>query len=91
MISTLYTKSYWPYLGQAINQGLNGNGNLLAELAYEYEGLQNNGQFSNEEDANVAVNCIDSPSPRSSSSTRISPCSSPRRPPTSELPRHGAR
>lgn len=68
VISTLYAKSEWPYLGQAIAQGLTkvaGNGNLLAEFAYEYEGLQSNGTFTNEQDANVAVNCLDSPSPRS--------------------------
>ncbi|HLX78824.1 MAG TPA: alpha/beta fold hydrolase, partial [Acidimicrobiales bacterium] len=68
VISTLYAKSQWPYLGQAIAQGLTdveGNGNLLAEFAYQYAGLQSNGTFTNEQEANVAVNCLDSPSPRS--------------------------
>ena len=64
VISTLYSDQAWPYLGQAIEQGLHRNGDLLAELAYQYEGLQPNGTFTNEDEANVAINCVDSPSPR---------------------------
>jgi pimeloyl-ACP methyl ester carboxylesterase len=64
VISSLYSKSAWPYLGLAINRGLQHKGDLLAALAYEYEGLQQNGKFSNEDEANVAINCVDSPSTR---------------------------
>ncbi len=64
VISSLYAKAAWPYLGLAIDRGLHHNGDLLAALAYEYEGLQQNGTFSNEEEANVAINCVDAPSPR---------------------------
>jgi pimeloyl-ACP methyl ester carboxylesterase len=64
VISTLYSNLAWPYLGLAIDRGLHHNGDLLAELAYEYVGLQPNGTFTNEEEANVAINCVDSPSPR---------------------------
>jgi pimeloyl-ACP methyl ester carboxylesterase len=64
VISTLYSNQSWPYLGQALNEGLHNNGALLAGLAYNYEGLQQNGTFTNEDEANVAINCVDSPSPR---------------------------
>jgi pimeloyl-ACP methyl ester carboxylesterase len=64
VISSLYSKSYWPILGQAIQQSLQGNGDYLLELAFSYLGLNPNGTWSNEEAANVAINCVDSPSPR---------------------------
>ncbi len=64
VISTLYSNIAWPYLGLAIDRGLHGNGDLLAELAYEYVGLQQSGKFSNQDEANVAINCVDAPSPR---------------------------
>lgn len=64
VIDTLYAQSYWPYLGQAISDSLKGNGDLLLELAFSYLGLNPNGTWSNEEAANVAINCVDSPSPR---------------------------
>ncbi|MGD0895395.1 MAG: alpha/beta hydrolase [Acidimicrobiales bacterium] len=64
VISTLYSNIEWPYLGLAIDRGLHGNGDLLAELAYEYVGLEQSGKFSNQDEANVAVNCVDAPSPR---------------------------
>lgn len=67
VIQTLYSKSYWPYLGQAINETLKGDGSLLLALAFSYLGLQPNGTWSNEEAANVAINCVDSPSPRATS------------------------
>ncbi len=64
VISTLYSTQAWPLLGLAIDRGLHHQGDLLAELAYEYVGLQQNGTFTNEEEANVAINCVDSSSPR---------------------------
>ena len=66
----LYTPRTWPELGQAISEALRGNGNILAELAYEYEGVQPNGQFSNAQAANVAINCLDLPAPTSLSTYR---------------------
>jgi pimeloyl-ACP methyl ester carboxylesterase len=68
VISTLYSNLAWPDLGLAIDRGLHGSGDLLAELAYSYEGLQVNGTFTNEQEANVAINCLDSPVPMTLSS-----------------------
>ncbi len=63
VVSALYSEQDWPTLGQALSTGLKGNGDLLAELAYSYAGLQTNGTFSNIDDANTAINCVDRPSP----------------------------
>jgi pimeloyl-ACP methyl ester carboxylesterase len=61
--SALYTTATWSVLAQAISQALQGNGALLALLAYSLAGANQNGSFSNETDANMAINCVDSPSP----------------------------
>ena len=45
VVSALYSEQDWPTLGQALSTGLKGNGDLLAELAYSYAGLQTNGTF----------------------------------------------
>ena len=63
LAGALYSKQTWPDLARALAQGLQGNGGLLAALAYSYEGLQPNGSFSNEVAANVAISCVDRPSP----------------------------
>ncbi|MCU1489368.1 MAG: Alpha/beta hydrolase fold, partial [Acidimicrobiaceae bacterium] len=65
LAGSLYSKQTWPQLAQAIQQGLAGDGTLLAAIAYGYEGLQANGKFDNEIAANTAINCVDRPSPTS--------------------------
>jgi len=61
----LYSDQTWPVLAQAMQQALAGSGSILAAIAYSYEGLMPNGQFSNQLAANTAVNCLDRPSPTS--------------------------
>jgi pimeloyl-ACP methyl ester carboxylesterase len=63
LAGSLYSKQSWPDLAQAIQQGLGGDGTLLAAIAYQYEGLQVNGTFDNELAAEVATSCLDRPSP----------------------------
>lgn len=65
VIGALYTKDYWPTLGQAISNALQGNGLYLAFLAYFVYGEESEttGQFPNEQDAEVAIDCLDSPTP----------------------------
>lgn len=63
LAGSLYSKQTWSDLAQAIQQGLAGDGTLLAVIAFEYEGLQNNGQFDNEIAAEIATSCVDRPSP----------------------------
>jgi len=64
VLGSLYAKEAWPYLAQAISQGLRGDGSSLAALAYLQDGLQPNGQFSNLAAANTAINCLDRPYPK---------------------------
>lgn len=65
LAGSLYAKTSWPYLAQAIDAGLRGNGGPLAAIAYSYEGLQQDGTYTNLVAANTAVNCVDRPSPTS--------------------------
>jgi pimeloyl-ACP methyl ester carboxylesterase len=64
VIAALYSRSYWPTLRSALDEAFGGNGTLLIELADALWGRSPNGSYSNEVDANVAVNCIDRPWPR---------------------------
>lgn len=64
VLGSLYAQDAWPYLAQAISQGLQGDGSSLAALAYLQDGLQTNGQFSNLAAANTAINCVDRPYPK---------------------------
>lgn len=59
----LYVKEYWPVLRQALVQALSGDGTVLLALADEMVERKPNGTYSNQTDANMAVNCIDKPNP----------------------------
>ncbi len=63
VIASLYSKSSWPYLAQAINEGVHDNGTDLAALAFSYAGINANGTFSNLLEANAAIGCVDHPVP----------------------------
>lgn len=63
LAGSLYSDQTWPYLASAIAQGLDGNGALLAALAYAFEGLMPNGQFANLLAAGTAISCVDRPYP----------------------------
>jgi pimeloyl-ACP methyl ester carboxylesterase len=59
----LYSTSYWEYLGTALADATNGDGNLLLQLSDLYLDRTDAG-YSNTIDANNAVNCIDKPFPK---------------------------
>ncbi|MGC8628024.1 MAG: alpha/beta fold hydrolase, partial [Acidimicrobiales bacterium] len=59
VLGSLYSEETWPDLAQALSEALAGNGGLLAALAYSYEGLQPNGQYTNLVAANAAISCTD--------------------------------
>lgn len=59
----LYDQSSWPVLDQALTQADRGNGAVLMQLADLYLGRNADGTYSNETDANYAVNCLDRPVP----------------------------
>jgi pimeloyl-ACP methyl ester carboxylesterase len=58
---SLYSDQTWSYLASGIAQGLAGNGYLLAVLAYVFQGMMLNGQFSNLVAASYAISCADRP------------------------------
>jgi pimeloyl-ACP methyl ester carboxylesterase len=61
----LYSKSFWQYLRAGLTGAFAGNGTLMVVLADSLAERAPNGQYSNLVDANMAVNCIDRPVPRS--------------------------
>lgn len=63
VLYTLYDQSTWILLDQALTLSERGNGAGLLELADQYLGRNADGTYSNEFDANWAVNCLDRPVP----------------------------
>jgi hypothetical protein len=63
--SALYSKSFWQYLSVGLTRAFAGNGTLLVALADALLERGPTGRYTNLMDANMAVNCIDRPWPRS--------------------------
>jgi pimeloyl-ACP methyl ester carboxylesterase len=63
--AALYSKSYWPYLREGLTAALAGNGTILVELGDLLVERNQNGKYSNLTAAEIAVNCVDRPWPRS--------------------------
>jgi pimeloyl-ACP methyl ester carboxylesterase len=63
VLVTLYDQSSWAYLDTALTQADQGRGSVLLQLADLYLGRNPDGSYSNETDANYAVNCLDHPVP----------------------------
>ena len=62
VIGALYSPHTWDLLGVGLGDVLSqGAGQVLAGLAFSYEGLQLNGKFSNQAAANTAISCVDRP------------------------------
>ncbi|WP_243717179.1 alpha/beta hydrolase [Actinomadura darangshiensis] len=60
----LYVKEYWPVLRQALTQAMQkSDGTYLLALADEMVERKADGSYSNQTDANMAVNCVDKPNP----------------------------
>jgi pimeloyl-ACP methyl ester carboxylesterase len=63
--TALYSKSFWPYLREGLTAAFGGNGTVLVELADVLEERSPNGHYSNLTAAELAVDCLDRPWPRS--------------------------
>jgi pimeloyl-ACP methyl ester carboxylesterase len=63
IVSSLYSTNDWPYLAEALEEAESGNGTVLAELAFQYAGFNANGTAQNLVSANLAIACLDRPSP----------------------------
>ncbi|HEX4222850.1 MAG TPA: alpha/beta hydrolase, partial [Pseudonocardiaceae bacterium] len=60
-IQSLYSESLWTYLNTGLGQLKKGDGQVLMELADNYNGRNANGTYSNEQDAFTAIHCVDGP------------------------------
>lgn len=60
----LYSTSYWGTLRRALSDAENGDGRLLLAFSDALTERHSNGTYSNLIESNLAINCIDRPSPR---------------------------
>ncbi|MFF4656738.1 alpha/beta hydrolase [Streptomyces sp. NPDC001381] len=59
----LYSKEFWEYLTEGLEQAYDGDGRILMLLSDSLNGRSSNGEYSNIAAANAAINCSDD-SPR---------------------------
>lgn len=62
IVLPLYDEQSWPALTQALSGAFDGNGELLLRFADLYFSRNSSGFESNQTEAQMAVNCLDSPS-----------------------------
>ncbi|MFJ7074909.1 alpha/beta hydrolase [Streptomyces sp. NPDC098781] len=55
----LYSKDFWPYLTEGLEQAYDGNGRTLMLLSDSLNGRSENGEYSNITAANISINCAD--------------------------------
>ncbi|MQA86690.1 MAG: alpha/beta fold hydrolase [Streptosporangiales bacterium] len=60
----LYSKDAWGYLRLGLQRASNGDGTLLLQLGDDLSGRRPDGTYTNQSEANMAVNCLDRPMPR---------------------------
>lgn len=75
LLTPLYDRNSWPELTETLRQALAGDGTLLLRNADNLTGRQDDGTYTNQTEANLAINCADGPYPRNSTAyaTRESP------------------
>ncbi|MFF9057774.1 alpha/beta hydrolase [Streptomyces sp. NPDC014882] len=56
---SLYSKDFWGYLTEGLDQAYDGDGRILMLLSDSLNGRNENGEYSNIVAANVSVNCAD--------------------------------
>ncbi|NKY16628.1 alpha/beta hydrolase [Streptomyces somaliensis] len=55
----LYSREYWQYLEQGLDEADGGDGALLLALSDSMNGRDENGDYDNLQAANAAINCVD--------------------------------
>jgi pimeloyl-ACP methyl ester carboxylesterase len=55
----LYSKDFWQYLTEGLEQAYQGDGRTLLALSDSLNGRSENGEYSNISAANIAINCAD--------------------------------
>jgi pimeloyl-ACP methyl ester carboxylesterase len=61
VLSALYDKGSWPQLARALAAAGRGDSQGLFSLADSYSGRLDDGSYTNQTDANIAINCADTP------------------------------
>ncbi|GAB1337704.1 alpha/beta fold hydrolase [Streptomyces sp. E-15] len=56
---SLYSKDFWEYLTEGLEQAYDGDGKILMLLSDSMNGRSENGEYSNLIPANTAINCAD--------------------------------
>ncbi|WP_053914594.1 alpha/beta hydrolase [Streptomyces sp. TP-A0875] len=56
---SLYSKDFWQYLTEGLEQAYDGDGRILMALSDAMNGRGENGEYSNATAANIAINCAD--------------------------------
>ncbi|MFF8535198.1 alpha/beta hydrolase [Streptomyces sp. NPDC015532] len=56
---SLYSKDFWEYLTEGLQQAYDGDGKVLMLLSDSMNGRSENGQYSNITPANISINCAD--------------------------------
>jgi len=59
IIQALYSKDFWPYLTEGLEQAYDGDGSTLMLLSDSLNGRSENGEYNNSTAANVSINCAD--------------------------------
>ena len=55
----LYSKDFWEYLTEGLEQAYDGDGRVLMVLSDSMNGRNENGEYSNITAANISINCAD--------------------------------
>lgn len=61
--TALYNKQSWPALRVALKQAMNGDGSMLLRLGDLLVERSEDGRYTNQTEANMAINCVDKPYP----------------------------
>ncbi|MFF4896866.1 alpha/beta hydrolase [Streptomyces sp. NPDC001068] len=56
---SLYSKDFWEYLTEGLEEAYDGDGKILMLLSDSMNGRSQNGEYSNITAANIAINCAD--------------------------------
>ncbi|MFF8402328.1 alpha/beta hydrolase [Streptomyces sp. NPDC014846] len=56
---SLYSKDFWEYLTEGLQEAYDGDGKILMLLSDSMNGRSENGEYSNITAANIAINCAD--------------------------------
>jgi pimeloyl-ACP methyl ester carboxylesterase len=62
--AALYVRSWWPTLRAGLGAALHGDGSVLLQLADNLTDRHTDGTYGNLNEANMAVNCLDRPLPK---------------------------